>query len=214
MRNLKLQFADELKCLEDDIWKIAELTGHQKSDDNFRLLVGVFTAKFIEEHDADSDEDKKWVEMISKHFPPVKGSRLDASLGKCLFAFAVASRDTDCNIRFLSIARESLGEAMILVEFERNMANATSVIRAAREVRDTFTAKVLSDLGKKGAAAAHVETNNLRNEVVAYWSSSIDKSLSNEKAATELSKQFPLSHRTLRDYVAEAKKNLRSAGRV
>lgn len=65
---------------------------------------------------------------------------------------------------------------------------------------------IQSMLARKAADARHSETNKLKDEVIAYWSKHISPKLSNEKAASLLVKQFPLAHRTLRDYVAGAKR--------
>jgi len=70
------------------------------------------------------------------------------------------------------------------------------------------------ELAQLGAKARHIETKLLRDEVVAYWKKEIDPALSNDKAATVLNKHFPLSHRKLAEYVAQAKKELRSASRT
>jgi hypothetical protein len=74
-----------------------------------------------------------------------------------------------------------------------------------------FTA---SDIARLGAAVRHIETYSLKAEIVAHWKREIDPKLSNEKAATTLKRHFPLSHRKLAEYVAEAKKELRSAGKA
>lgn len=64
---------------------------------------------------------------------------------------------------------------------------------------------------RKGAKARHAETYALRAEVIAYWSEHIDASLSADKAAAILAKHFPLSHRTLSEYVAAEKKIRRAS---
>lgn len=64
----------------------------------------------------------------------------------------------------------------------------------------------LSDFGRSNALKRHAETYQLKREVFEYWSESIDSTLSNEKAAELLKKHFPLSHRKLSEYVAEAKR--------
>jgi hypothetical protein len=66
---------------------------------------------------------------------------------------------------------------------------------------------------KKGAQKRHVETYTLRAEIVAYWKSNIDPTLSADKAATLLTKQFPVSHRKISEYIA-AEKKIRRAGKA
>lgn len=64
---------------------------------------------------------------------------------------------------------------------------------------------------KKSEAAktGHAETHSLRNEVIEYWYKNIDHDLSITKTAKRLEKVFPLAFSTLRDYVSEAKKELK-----
>ena len=64
---------------------------------------------------------------------------------------------------------------------------------------------------RKGAQKLHVETYKLQREVIEYWTANINNSLSAAKAATLLSKIFPLSHRTLSKYVMMEKKSLRAS---
>ena len=72
-----------------------------------------------------------------------------------------------------------------------------------------------SDMGRKGARARHIETHQLKREAIDHWKAKIDPALPNEKAAQLLTKVFPLSHRTLSAYVAQAKREkIRSTGKV
>lgn len=64
----------------------------------------------------------------------------------------------------------------------------------------------LSSFGKANAIKRHSETYQLKDEVITYWTKNIDPKTKNDKAADLLIKIFPLSHRKLSQYVAEAKK--------
>lgn len=63
------------------------------------------------------------------------------------------------------------------------------------------------------AAKSNTETYALRAEVIEYWRTNIDPAMSIEKAATLLTSQFPLSHRTLKEYIS-AEKKLRRASKA
>ena len=67
-----------------------------------------------------------------------------------------------------------------------------------------------SQRAKDNAKESHVETYSLQDEVVEYWRKNIDPKLSGERAADILKKQFPLAHRTLKDYVLTEKAKLRN----
>lgn len=67
---------------------------------------------------------------------------------------------------------------------------------------------VLSQLARQRAVRRHEETRLLETEVIEHWKTSINPILSNEKAALLLSRQFPLSTRTLSAYVAKAKRGI------
>jgi len=65
---------------------------------------------------------------------------------------------------------------------------------------------VRSELAGMAAKVRHEETHALREEVIQYWRSNIDSKISAEKAATELSRIFPLSHRKLSQYISAERK--------
>ena len=52
----------------------------------------------------------------------------------------------------------------------------------------------------------HRESYQLQKQAIEYWRTHIGSSIPNEAAARTLAKQFPISHRVLARYVAEAKK--------
>lgn len=64
---------------------------------------------------------------------------------------------------------------------------------------------------RNGARKRHAETYALRAEVIEHWLAHINHSLSGDKAATILSKIFPLSPRKLSEYVMAEKKRLRAS---
>ena len=217
MENLETEFKEEIRAFEDVFWGMAESIGYERSDENACLLMGIYLPAFLKDCDL---EDRK---ALLEKYPHREGNMIEAALSRAFLECVIAARDN--SIHFLCASHRSLGAARTLLGLEVHLNNAiTSMIgfqktvkkvyESSRRRKEDTVAKVLSDFGKKGAAAAHVETNKMKAEVVEFWVEKIDKSLSNEKAATELAKQFPLSHRTLRDYVAEAKKSLRSAGKV
>ena len=91
------------------------------------------------------------------------------------------------------------------------LATANYVLGAAETVagRDAINSLLRSVWAKK----RHEETYAMREEIISYWKMNIDPKKSNEKAATDLKKIFPMSHRKLAEYVADAKKILRSASK-
>lgn len=56
------------------------------------------------------------------------------------------------------------------------------------------------------AKQRHAENYALAQEAIKYWKQNIDPTLSNQKAATELTKVVPLSHKTLAGLVGKAKR--------
>lgn len=56
------------------------------------------------------------------------------------------------------------------------------------------------------ARARHAENYALAQEAIKYWKQNIDPTLSNQKAATELTRVVPLSHKKLAELVGKAKR--------
>lgn len=79
------------------------------------------------------------------------------------------------------------------------------------EQQDSIVPNYKAAIAKHAAAMRHKETHALREEVLKYWREKMNPKVSNEKAASELKKVFPLSHRKLAEYVAVEKQLLRSA---
>jgi len=65
---------------------------------------------------------------------------------------------------------------------------------------------VISDAARKKAYLRHKENYELKKQAIDYWCANIGLNLSNDKAASELVKVVPLSHRKLSEYVSEAKR--------
>ena len=65
-----------------------------------------------------------------------------------------------------------------------------------------------SDPAKKLATLRHAENYELANDAVRYWRENIDPTLSAAKAANELMKVVPLSHKKLAEIVSAEKKKL------
>lgn len=135
-------------------------------------------------------------------------STIDAVLpnknAKCvLYSYALL-----CIERALSA--QKIGEASAALGY---VAAAGNVEAVAIEL-DSFDAGINyermkdSSLRKMGAEKRHAETYALRAEVIEYWKANINISLSTEKAASILSGVFPLSHRTLSQYISSEKKIL------
>ena len=74
---------------------------------------------------------------------------------------------------------------------------------------DYNSKKTLSEFSRRNANKRHIKTNELKAEVIEFWRKNIDIELSNEVSAERLEKIFPLEWTTLRDYVSEAKRNLK-----
>jgi hypothetical protein len=90
------------------------------------------------------------------------------------------------------MAMEFLGYARFL-----NGMSVTDMVR-----------KHISRQNSKAAKAGHRETEQIKDEARQFWLTTIDRALSNQKAADILIKRFPLEHRTLAGYVAEFKREL------
>lgn len=56
------------------------------------------------------------------------------------------------------------------------------------------------------ARKRHTETYKLKEYAIKYWEGNIDPNLSAQRAANELLKVVPLSHKKLAEYISEAKK--------
>lgn len=68
--------------------------------------------------------------------------------------------------------------------------------------------EMLSNFGRQNAIRRHIETYEIKEQAIQYWTNNIDPKLSNDKAADLLTKVVPLSHRKLSQYVSEAKKQI------
>lgn len=84
---------------------------------------------------------------------------------------------------------------------------ALSLVKAYLDIADP----TIDEVASKGGRSRHVETYAMKAEIISHWKDQVDPKLSNEKAAKILGKQFPLSHRTLVEYVAQAKREMHSA---
>lgn len=217
MGKLETQFEEAIHLCEENLWEIAESLGYERGDNSAELLIRVYLPRFLTDYDVSQKE------TLLEQMPPREGDTYEFLLGKGFLTCIFARKQN--SIHFLCTAQRALGAVHVLLQAKDGLANAFACMNklqnTIKEVgesserrKNDLIASVLSDMARKGAAAAHVETNKLKREVIEYWHEKIDFSLSNEKAATELVKQFPLAHRTLRDYVAEAKKELRSAGKA
>lgn len=94
------------------------------------------------------------------------------------------------------------------VEFFEWLANELmnsneSTLKAFAERRAN---EIISEKNRIKAFARHAENYAMKEQAINYWNENIDKSLSNEQAATLLLKVVPLSHRKLSQYVSEARK--------
>ena len=200
MDEMAIQFSEEIGRFYVDFWETAELVGYPESEENALHLRLVYSKLLLDQaEDAGIEISGKLEGLLVEH-PFGEGGELESLLGHALTFYSLA--DHERSIGLLVFASQSLGLARAMIG------------SGVSGFDEGLLKYALSLIGRKGAAAAHVETNRLKNEVVAYWRASVNRDLSNEKAATELLKQFPLSHRTLRDYVAEAKRNIRPAGKA
>lgn len=71
---------------------------------------------------------------------------------------------------------------------------------------DEFRKLVLKEHLHHVGTTRHKHTNALKAKVIAHWQQHINPELSAEKAAEMLGQHFPLEHRTIARYVAEAKR--------
>jgi hypothetical protein len=146
----------------------------------------------------------------------------------CIYAFLTGFNPSDREemltglkpevlIGYAAILQRYISVGIGLPENENNnlkvhlgmVAIANYVLGAAEAVigKEAISSLLRSAWARK----RHEETYALQEEVVTYWRKNIDPKKSNEKAATELEKVFPISHRKLSEYVAKAKKDLLSS---
>lgn len=100
----------------------------------------------------------------------------------------------------------SCGERLALVT---NILVAEGIINEidGRQRSDQDARDVIRSLARMGARSRHKETADLKEEIVAYWRANIAPTLTANKAANLLIRQFPISHRKAAEYVSEAKKH-------
>jgi hypothetical protein len=114
-------------------------------------------------------------------------------------------------------ALSSLGMSVLSLELSRSMLTKgqyddfVNYLMLAHESLASWRLNLKGMADKKRIATAnalkrHVDTYRLRDEVIEYWNANISPTLSNEKAANLLVPRFPLSHRKLKQYIAEAKR--------
>ncbi|KIF81278.1 hypothetical protein TSA66_11305 [Noviherbaspirillum autotrophicum] len=105
---------------------------------------------------------------------------------------------------------ERLQQVAGLLDELSSERNKLSVLKGDIESASNEKAKEKISLqAAKAARKRHEETDSMRQEVIDYWEQHINPKLSAEKAALGMAGAFPLSHRTVRDYIAAHKKTLK-----
>jgi hypothetical protein len=156
----------------------------------------ILYSRLIEDDDAIVPPDWKSVETILPEQDAV-----------CvLYAYALYLVDNALSSRIADDIEGALGHLAMAGDVMITASEEISRERGINWQRTHATAPM-----RAGAHKRHAETRALRAEVVKHWSKNIDRNLSGEKAATILSKVFPLSHRKLSEYVMAEKKKLRAS---
>lgn len=111
-----------------------------------------------------------------------------------------------CYLAKCEIEKGSMGEGWRIFSNAKLMCGFLSSVMAFNNF--DHRKSVVSEIARANAVKGHLETYALKAEVAKYWNENIDPKISNEKAASILTKHFPLSHRKLSQYIAEEKKLL------
>ncbi len=192
LKRYKLAIRSELAKQNDRIWTLAE------------ALLKI---------DRNNPDQREWLERDGRELlmNPVEPTELnrekfvrrsaqEEQLVRCSLALA-------CNqLAISSDEKDDIEETIGL------MLVAESAVGMSKQFG--VTAELNSIHAHLHAKKRHAETYSMKKEVLDYWQEKIDPTLSNERAAKLLGSVFPLSHRKLSQYVAEAKKGLRPAGRA
>lgn len=187
-------FVTEADKLLDEIWEVASGLGYSRCESDALILGSYF---FYDAVQRQPEEAKSVREEYGHDLLPAPSEEL-LNLSSALCAYALA---TGCNgygppsIKMLLASRQLLDACHKGLD---KSGFSTSI--TADHIREA-----LSIAGKKGAAKANEDGARLKAEAFEFWKKEISPNISNEKAATVLSKQFPLQHRTLSRYVSEWK---------
>ena len=174
-----------------------ELDFYRKCDtpEGFTLMegAGLILREWLEEADAVNGSVPDW-EAITALLP-------DENILPILYAYALYRLDCALVAHVSGKIQEAFGH----ISVAGNVVEVASE-HSAWQFATARAVALSSQERQKGARLRHTETYALRNEVTEYWRDKIDKNISIEKAATMLTKIFPLSHRTLKAYVSAEKK--------
>lgn len=126
--------------------------------------------------------------------------------------------DTFKALSVLGMAAWSLDAAALCLSKDEEYDEFISFLLLAREALARYRLRSEGIKQRKLAARAnalkrHKETYMLRSRVIECWKTNISPTLSNENAADVLLTKFkfPLSHRKLKEYVRDAKREMRPA---
>lgn len=195
------EWEENVKYLEQQVWEVAKSRGYSRCQADADFLGAVFmhqALSALRKCDGVDINEGKTISSCKERIGDRSHGIADYALGAALTLIGLAAKK-----RSLSALT---GAWKVLGGFQSLWHSTEDDLREVSRL-------VLESLGRKGANARHAETAKMKAEVLAYWRENIGSKVSNEKAAGLLSKQFPLAHRTLRDYVAEAKRtDIRPAG--
>jgi hypothetical protein len=209
---------ERLGVLEDSIWRLAGDRGYEQTVKNAtyfsRLMAGALLQGIQRDVSAyeqvtigmkEAEHDAHVGEFQSHSFRSASFAERHISLA--FMAYFGVWKDVSGGIF-------SPEKSLLMVEsawFLYGQISCAIGMDSSQDKEAAFEAmrtRVISELGKQGADARHKESRSEREFVKRYWRENIDRSLSADKAAEELSRRnvVNLGHRTLARIVSEAKK--------
>jgi hypothetical protein len=189
MNKFAKQFGDHVQA---QLWDVARSHGIEEDPETFRKIRLFFKAgsALIDEEDGCQFEH----EMTEAEMDEIES--FDDPLRFTAMALAMHNAGVEqLNDGDPDQAVEGFTAALLIAGFGMGRMNIVPI--------DEITKRA-----KRAAQGRHKTTHAMRDEVRRYWLTSIDRKISNSKAADILVKEFPLEHRTLAGYIAEFKREL------
>lgn len=179
--------------IQNELWKVAsDCYGLERTNETLQLIERTYIAVLNAEAKAIGRDDF----VMDAGLPSPANDDLDG-LALAFMSAASAEYENDlCDaLKMLVVAAEALGKVSVVGDLKKATGGAVS------QDLTTFAA---SSLAKR----RHAENYALIGDALKYWRENIDPTISASKAANELVRVVPLSHKKLAEVVAAEKKKL------
>lgn len=179
--DILLSLLDNMADLHEKIWELAEKKGIPRTDDSAKML----TIKCNQIAHSEIIPNTNEVENI---------------IAMLFSVYEISNRIIEDSNKYIDVKLKAVSDAWFyfgLISYELNgtVIDEDSLLKMGSTI-----------LGKKGAYVRHAETRSMREDAIDYWRKNIDPKLSAPKAANELIKIVPLSHRKLEEIIREEQK--------